>query len=134
MSRCRKAGQEKICAASHRREGRQPEDLFPDRALRDFVFQRAVLMADDRVAFVAEFVKIPVVHPDILRKLELSNEARANHERDNAAFPAVLRRAFGQRGTIGRATPNHAAAVHVRRGVAGIHPPDVRAERYGITE
>src|SRR3954465_5113466 len=65
------AGQEKIRAASHRREGGQAGDLLADRALRDFVFQSAVMMADERIAFVAEFVKIPIVHPDILGKLEL---------------------------------------------------------------
>ena len=91
--------------------------------------KRAVLCADDRVALVAELVKIPIVHPDILRKLELADEACADHERRDAALLSVLGRAFGQRRPVGAAAPNHLAPVHVRGGVARIHPPDVRAER-----
>ena len=49
-------------------------------------------MADDRVAFIAEFVKTPIVGPDILRELELADEARADHERRDTALLAVLAR------------------------------------------
>ena len=126
------AGEEKVSAASHGGEGRQAGDLFADRTLGDFEFERAVLMADDRVALVAELVKIPVVHPDVLRELELPDEARADHESGNAALRAVLRRVLRQMRSVGGAAADHAAAVHVRGGVAGIHAADVRAERHRI--
>ena len=88
------AGQEKVGAAPHGRECRQAGDLLADRPLRDLVFQRAVLVADDRVALVAELVEIPVVHPHVLRELELADQARADHERGDAALDAVVRRAL----------------------------------------
>src|SRR4029077_6304730 len=128
------AGQEKIRAASDRREGRQTGDPLADRTPRDFEFQRAVLMADDRVAFIAELVKTPIVDPDILRELELADEARADHERRDTALLAIFGRAFREGCTVGGAASNHAAAVHVLPGVTRIHPPDVRAERHGITQ
>jgi hypothetical protein len=92
VSKCLEAGQKEVGPASHRRESRQIGDFFPDRALRDLVFQRAILGADDRVAFVAELVKAPVICPNVLRELELPDEASANDERRDAALRAVLRR------------------------------------------
>ncbi len=126
------AGQEEVGAASDGGEGRQPCDLLPDRPLRDLEFQRAVLLADDRIALVAEFVEIPVIDPHVLRELELADEARADHEGRDPALHAVLRRAFRQRRAVGGAAADHAAPVHVRGRVARIHAPDVRAERHGI--
>ena len=42
------AGEKEVGAASHGGEGRQASDFFADWALGDFVFERAVLSADDR--------------------------------------------------------------------------------------
>ena len=67
------AGEEEVGAASHSREGRQASNFFADRTLGDFVFERAVLCADDRIALVTELMKIAVISPYILRKLELSD-------------------------------------------------------------
>src|SRR6266516_6425224 len=62
------AGQQEVRATSHGGEGWQAVDFLADRPLGNIEFERAVLSADDRVAFVAEFVKVPVVHPDVLSK------------------------------------------------------------------
>ena len=54
-----------------------------------------------------------------------------------AAIPrssTVVRRVLRQVRTVRGAATNHSAAVHVRRRVARIHPPHVRAERNGIAE
>src|SRR5580700_4104807 len=126
------AREEEVGAASHGGEGRQAGDFFADRALRDFVFERAVLSANDRVAFVAEFMEVVVVHPYVLCELELADEARADHEGSDAAFHAVLWRFLRQMWAVGGAAADHAAAVHIVRRVAGIHSPHVRAERYRI--
>src|SRR5271163_3887851 len=74
------AGKEEVCAAPDCREGWQARDLLANWTLGHFEFQRAVLVADDRIAFVSEFVKVPVVRPDILRELELPDKAAADHK------------------------------------------------------
>jgi hypothetical protein len=51
----------------------------------------------------------------------------------NPALDAVLGRAFGQRRTACvPPPPDHLAALHVLAGVAGVHAPDVRADRAAI--
>src|SRR6478609_996006 len=125
-------GEKEVGAASYGGEGRQAGDFFADWALGDFVFERAVLIADDRVAFVAELVKIPVVRPNVLRELELSNEARADHECCDAALHAVLRGVLRQMRTVRGAATDHTAAIYVRRRIAGIHSAHVRAERHRV--
>src|SRR5215203_4182843 len=90
-------------------------------------------IAGNRIAFVPEFVKIRVVDPDVLGKLELPHEARANHEGGNPSIDSVLGRAVRQEGPIGRATADHLAPLDVGGGVAWVHPPDVRTEWNGIT-
>src|SRR6476646_755126 len=125
-------GEKEVGAASYGGEGRQAGDFFADWALGDFKFERAVLVADDRVAFVAELVEIPVVRPNVLRELELSNEAPADHECCNTALHAVLWRVLGQMRTVGGTAADHAAAVHVCRGVARVHSAHVRAERHRV--
>src|SRR5436309_183497 len=58
ISECREVSksldsrQKKVGASSYGGEGRQTGDFFPERAPRDFEFQRAVLVADDRIALV----------------------------------------------------------------------------------
>src|SRR3984893_14564260 len=126
------AGEKEVGAASHGGEGRQAGDFFAEWGLGVFVFEGGVLSADDRVAFVTEIVKIPVVRPNVLRELELSNEARADHECCDAALHAVLRRVLRQMRTVGGTAADHAAAVHVRRRVAGVHSAHVRAERHRV--
>ena len=86
------------------------------------------MVADDRVALVAELVEILVVDPDVLGELELAHEAGADDEGGDAALRPVVGCAFGEVGAVGGAAADHAAAVHVRRGVARVHPADVRAQ------
>src|SRR6202040_4071526 len=126
------AREEEVGAAPHGGEGGQAGDFLSDRALGDFVFERAILVADYRVALIAEFMEVLVVCPDVLRELELADEARADHEGRDAAFHAVLWRFLRQMWAVGGAAADHAAAVHIVRRIAGIHSPHVRAEWYRI--
>ena len=132
VPQCLNSGKEKICAALDCREGRQTGYLFADRTFGDREIETAVLVADERVSFVAEFVKIRVIDPDILRELKLPHEACTKNERCNATINAIFRRAFGQRRTIGRATANHSSPLHVRRRIARIHAPNMCSKRNGI--
>jgi hypothetical protein len=75
VSKRLEARHKKVGPTSDGREGWQTGDFLSDGALRDFVFERAILGADDRVAFVAELVKVPIICPNVLRELELSDEA-----------------------------------------------------------
>ena len=79
-----------------------------------------------------ELVETRIVHPHVLRELELANEARTSDERRDASLDAVLVRAFGQRGTVGAAAADHPAPIHVHGRVAWIHAPDMRAQRHGV--
>src|SRR5262249_15753830 len=106
-------------------------DLFPDRALGNLVFERAVLISDDRIALVAELVEVLVVRPHVLRELELADEARAADESSNPAFHSVLRRTFRKRRPIGPASTDHPAPVRVVGGSARVHPPCAGAEGQG---
>src|SRR3954453_10040100 len=119
--------EEEVSAASHGGEGRQTRNSFSYRTLGDLKFKRAVLVADERIAFVAELVKAPIVHPDVLGELELAYQAPADHEGGDAAFHVIVWCVLGQRRAISSAAADHAAAVHVRRCVAGIHAAHVRA-------
>ena len=85
--------------------------------------------ADDGIAFVAEFVEVPVVYPDVLRELELADEARADDEGGDPALDSVVGSAFQQRRPIRRPSPDHPAPVHVVPRVARIYPANVRAKR-----
>jgi hypothetical protein len=73
-------GQEKVGATPHGSEGRQSGDFFSDWTLRDLKFECAVLVADDRIALIAQFMKITVISPDILRELELADQACADYK------------------------------------------------------
>src|SRR5262245_22082594 len=74
------AGEEKIRTSLDRGEGRHTRYLLADRPLRHREIECAVLVADERVSFVAQLVKIPIIDPDILRKLKLPHEACTENE------------------------------------------------------
>src|SRR5204863_911337 len=117
VTECLEARQEKVRTTTNRRECRQALDRLADRPFRNLEFQCAVLVADDRVALVAEFVKVAVVRPHVLGKLVLPDETGAPNEGCNAPFDAIFRRALRQRWSVGSAAANHPAAIHVGRGV-----------------
>jgi hypothetical protein len=48
-------------------------------------------------------MKVSVVCPDVLRELELTNEARADYEGRNAALGPIVGDAFRQMGSVSRA-------------------------------
>ena len=120
-------------AAPHRGERWQSGDLPSYRALWNLEFERAVLVANYRVALVAQLVKIPIVDPNILRELILSNEARADDESGDAALDSSSG-ALRQMWTVSSAATNHAAAINLRGRVAGSMSANMRAERDRITE
>ena len=64
--------EEEIGAAPHRGECRKAGDCFADWAFGDFEFERTVVITYDRVALVAEVVKIPVVHPGVLCEFDIA--------------------------------------------------------------
>src|SRR5262249_42617259 len=103
-------GPGKVGPPLHRREGLQSFDRLADRSLGNFVFERAVLISDDRVALVAELVKVLVVRPDVLSELELADEARAANESGDPAFHSVLRSAVRKRRPISPPPADHPAA------------------------
>ena len=70
-----------------------------------------------------------VVHPHVLRELELADEAAADHERGNPALPAIFGSILRKIRTVGGSAPDHAATVHVHRRVPGIHPAAMGAQR-----
>src|SRR5258708_39200734 len=98
--------QEKVGSAAYGGEGGQPPDRFADGAIGDLEFQRAVLGADDRIAFVFQLVKVPVIHPYVLRKLELADEARANDGSRDAPLPSVVGRAVRAMRAVSKAAPD----------------------------
>src|SRR6202048_956722 len=132
ISKCLDTRKEEVGAAPHGGECWKAGDLFADWAFWHFEFERAVLVADDWVALIAQFMEGFVVHPYVLCELELADEARADHERGNATLGPVFRSALRQVRAIGGAAADHAAAVHIVRRVAGCHAADVRAERHRI--
>src|SRR5262249_48316551 len=92
-----------------------------------------VLRANDWIAFVAKFMEIAVVGPDILREFKLTDQARADHEGRDAAVRTIVWSVIRQRQAISSATANHAAPGYVRCRVAGVHATHVRTEGYRIS-
>src|SRR5262245_40340890 len=84
--------------------------------------------------FIAEFLKVTVIHPDVLVKLELADEARPDHESRYAALHAVLRRILRQRRAIGCAAADQPSAVHIFSSVAKIHAAYMRTQWYRISK
>src|SRR5690348_6689071 len=105
MPQALQAWQEEILAAAAGRKRGQPLDRLAHRPLRNLVLEGAVVRADERIALVAELVKIPIVDPDVLRELELPHEARADDERGDTALDAVVRRALRQVRAVRAAAP-----------------------------
>src|SRR6202048_3193461 len=116
---------EEVSPALEGGEGRQPLEYLADRPVGDLVLQRAVLRPADRVPLIAEFVERPVVDPDVLGELELAYQAGADDERCDAAVHPVIGCTLRQGGAVGRATADHAAPVHVVRGITRIEAPRV---------
>jgi hypothetical protein len=66
VPQCLDSGKEKISTVPERCEGWQACYLFADRPLRHAEIEGAILVADEWVSFVAQFVKIRIIDPDIL--------------------------------------------------------------------
>ena len=125
-------GQEEVSSASYGGESRQSLYRFTDWSLRDLELQRPILRANERITLIAKFVKIPIIDPHVLRKLELAKQAGTSNESSDPPFNAILGLAFGQRRAVGAAAANHLPPIYVRGCVAGIHPPDMSSEWDGI--
>ena len=80
VPQCLNTGKKKISAPLERREGWQAGYFSADRTFGDSEVESTVLISDKWVSFVAEFVKIRVIDPDILRKLKLPHEACTKDE------------------------------------------------------
>ena len=122
------AREEEVGAAPHGGEGGQAGDFLSDRALGDFVFERAILVADYRVALIAEFMEVLVVCPDVLREL---NWRMRLAQITKAAMPCSTPSSGVSSGKCG---PKVAPRRIMRRRFIlcavsrGSHSPDVRAE------
>src|ERR1700722_1168334 len=129
MAKRLEAREKEIRAASQRGEGRQANDLLANGPLGNLELERSVVRANDRVALVAKLVEVPIIYPDVLRELELPDEACANDEGGDPALDPIVGRALGKGRPIRRPPPDHPSPVHIVPGVARIHPPNVRAKR-----
>src|SRR5436305_13659241 len=76
-------GEEKVGTSPHGSEGRQSGDFLADWTLGNFKFECTVLVADDRITFVAEFVKVSVVS-QVLIDLDESSMIGVNAGRSEA--------------------------------------------------
>ena len=112
----------------------KPFEDFADRPLGDREIHCAVLGSADRIVLVTQLVEGAVVDPDVLRELELPDQAGANDECGDTALDAVVGCAVGKGRSVGGAAANHPAPVHIVRGVARVEASRVRSERAGIAE
>src|SRR5262249_27509126 len=120
------AWEEEVGPTLYGRESGETLYLLSDGTFWNCKVKRAVLSTDHRIALIAELVKIWIVYPNILHKLELPDEACADHERRNTAIDAVLRRAFRQtRSICGSATDYFAPLEAPHRRVTRIHPANL---------
>jgi hypothetical protein len=85
---------EKICAALHGRKSWKALYLPSDRAPRDCEVIGAILGADEGITLIAKLVEIWVICPNVLRELELADEAGAYHERRDPTISSILKRTF----------------------------------------
>ena len=119
--------QEEIGAALDGREGRQPLYLSSDWPLWDRHIVGAVLSADHRIAFIAQFVEVRIVHPDVLYEFELADEAGADHERCNTAIGSILWMRLDPN------VPRRSTGDSYFCRANGVHPADMRTQRNGVT-
>src|ERR1700722_13551376 len=77
-------------------------------------------------------MKVRIVRPYVHRKLKLSNEAGTTDEGRDTSLFAVFGRTFRQGWTVGASPPDHFAPLHVHRGVARVHAPNVCTQGTGI--
>src|SRR5262249_876932 len=78
-------------------------------------------------------VEVPVVHPNVLRELELPNEAPTDHERRDAPLLPVVWRVLREIGSIGCAPTDHAPTIGIRGGIARGHAAYVGTQGHGVT-
>src|SRR5215469_16209076 len=124
--------QEEVSTAPQCRKRRQPRNLLPNRPFWDGHVKTAILSTKNRIAFVAELVKIWIVRPNVHRKLKLADQTCTTNECRNPPLHSVLRLTLRQRWPIRPPSPNHSPPLHVRRRIARIHAPNMCAERAAI--
>src|SRR5262249_36303983 len=66
--------QKEVSTAAQGRKGREASNLPANGALRDLEFERSVVSPPKGVALITELVEVTIVHPDVLRELELPDE------------------------------------------------------------
>ena len=107
------ARKEEVGTTLYGRESGQALYLSSDWSLRNCKVKRAILGADHRIVLIAQLVKIWIVCPNILHKLELSDETCADYERRDTAIGAVLRRAFRQSWTVRGSATDYLGLLHI---------------------
>src|SRR3954469_5222322 len=120
--------QEEVATTPERGESRYPLVHLADRSLGNGEIEGSVLRSADRVVLVAWFLERLVVDPYVLRELELAHQVGTDDERSDAAVHTVVGCIIGQRRAVGRAAPDHPAAIHVVRGITWIQPPRMRPQ------
>src|SRR4029453_13264560 len=131
---CGEAGHEEVLPTGERVEGLDAGDP-PGRRARDRVVGALLLQPDQRILLLTTADEVPRVDPFALQELDGVDGARADRDEVEAARLAVLAKFIGsERFAGGRGAPDDAGDVdvgeHGELGVAGVHPPDVRAERH----
>jgi hypothetical protein len=117
---------EEVGAAPYGRKSGQALYLSSDWSLRNCKVKCAILGTDHRIMLIAQLVKIRIVCPNVLHKLELADEACTDDKRCNTAIGAVLRRAFRQRRSICGSTADYFAPLEAPHGrIARIHPANM---------
>ena len=124
---------EEVATALYGRESGQALYLSSDRTLRDRQIVGAVLSADHRIAFIAQLVEIWVVDPDVLREFELAHETCADHECGNAAIDPSSGAPSGRGGPYVAPRRIHFATLDIYGRVTWVHPPNMGAQRDGVT-
>src|SRR3954453_10189637 len=106
-------GKKEVRPTPNRGERGQTLVPFANGAFRNCHIERAVVIADDRVALVVQILELRIVDPDVHRKFKLANQTRAADEGGDAALDAIVRRALRQCRPVCAAPPDHLAALHV---------------------
>src|SRR4029079_18258928 len=106
--------------------------LFPDGPFRDRHVVRAIVRADEAIAFGAELVESGIAGPDVLGEPVLPDQAGAADKCGDSSLYTVFWSALRQRRPVGPATADDAAPVHVHRRIARIHAADMRTKWDGV--